>query len=305
MDIDQDALMDVLVFVKYETPILIHQTKKGVFKIIDSPKSNSSLISKASLSSLFAANVDGKKGKELLLAEKNFARSLIFEDGVKWRILDQYNAKSSEDNISTVGTFEIPGWDTDKKPAIMLLDGTKGRLQILKAQNNQAYRFEKQLNVGRWNPASHLKMLFDSFTPNSAGNILIFDSEKFALITPPIAENHLLELQKQFSYETEIKKGSYGNLACGDINHDKRSDIIMVDYKRNYMEILALDPQYQPVPALRFKIFEKKSYRTGKQNNIGKFSVEPREMKIQDVTADGKKDLITIIHDRIIIYPQH
>ena len=33
-------------------------------------------------------------------------------------------------------------------------------------------------------------------------------------------------------------------------------------------------------------------------------SVEPREMKIADVTGDGKANLVTVIHDRIIIYPQ-
>jgi len=304
MDVDQDGLMDVLVFVKYETPTLIHQGKKGEFKVIDSPKSNSSLISKASLSSINTANVDGKKGKELLLAEKNFARSLIFQDGIKWRILDQYNAKSSENTVSTVAAFNIPGYSSNEKPVILLLDAIKGQLQILKPQDNQAYRFEKQLKVGRFSPATHLKMLFASVTGPHPASILIFDSENFALITPPTNQNPTLHLQKQFSYETKIKKGTYGNLACGDINHDQKADIIMVEYKRNYMEILALDHQYQPLPAMRFKIFEEKSYRRKSRNNTGKFSVEPREMKVEDVTADGKKDLITIIHDRIIIYPQ-
>jgi len=33
-------------------------------------------------------------------------------------------------------------------------------------------------------------------------------------------------------------------------------------------------------------------------------TVEPRELRIADVTGDGKNDLVTIVHDRIIIYPQ-
>lgn len=304
IDVDQDGLMDVLVFVKYETPVLIHQYKKGEFKIIDSPQANSSLISNASLSSIATADVDGKKGKELLLAEKNFARSLIFENGIKWKVLDQYNAKSSENNISTVNAFNITDTNKNPKPAILLLDASKGRLQILKAKNNQAYTFQKQLKVGTFNTAKHLKMLSASVDGSQAGNILIFDSEKFAVITPPATENPALDLQKQFSCETKIRKGYYGNLACGDINNDRRTDIIMVEYKRNYMEILALDPQFQPVPALRFKIFEEKNYKKSSKQNSGKFSVEPREMQVKDVTSDGKKDLITIIHDRIIIYPQ-
>ena len=53
---------------------------------------------------------------------------------------------------------------------------------------------------------------------------------------------------------------------------------------------------------MRFKIFEQKSYRDTK--SLAKSSVEPREIKIADVTGDEKDDLVTIIHDRIIIYPQ-
>jgi hypothetical protein len=53
---------------------------------------------------------------------------------------------------------------------------------------------------------------------------------------------------------------------------------------------------------MRFKIFEEKSYRG--ERGAAKSGVEPRELIVADVTGDGKNDLVTIIHDRIIIYPQ-
>ena len=76
----------------------------------------------------------------------------------------------------------------------------------------------------------------------------------------------------------------------------------MVEYKRNHIEILALDSEMRPIPAMRFKVFEQKSYRDSKKHS--RASVEPRELKVADVTGDGKDDLVTVIHDRIIIYPQ-
>ena len=129
----------------------------------------------------------------------------------------------------------------------------------------------------------------------------MFDSDKFAFITPPgiSVPRHL---EQQFSYETKIKDGMYGNLTAGDINSDGRTDIIMVEYKRNHIEILALNSENKPTPAMRFKIFEQKNYRDRK--GTGKSRVEPRELKVADVTGDGKNDLVTVIHDRIIIYPQ-
>jgi hypothetical protein len=32
--------------------------------------------------------------------------------------------------------------------------------------------------------------------------------------------------------------------------------------------------------------------------------LEPREVVVADVTGDGKKDLLLLVHDRVLIYPQ-
>jgi hypothetical protein len=303
LDVDQDGLQDVLIFVSYELPILARQVEKRKFEIVDSPKAQASLIKDASLRSIAVANVDGKAGKELLVAQKNFARSLVFSDGQRWSVIDQYNAKSPENQISAVAAFDINADSSRPRLAILLLDGQKGQLQILETSSaDKTYRVEKELDVGKWNAAVHLKMLFAPLTHAEAKSILLFDSEKFALITPPSGGIVAQHLEQQFSYETKIKDGTYGNLTAGDINSDGRTDIIMVEYRGNHMEILALDAGAKPVPAMRFMIFEQKSYRDSKGRT--KSTVEPRELKVADITNDGKNDLVTVIHDRIIIYPQ-
>jgi hypothetical protein len=145
-------------------------------------------------------------------------------------------------------------------------------------------------------------MFYNQINGTNSKSIVLFDGEKFAIITGPSTENPARVLEQQFSYETKIKDGVYAHLTIGDINSDGRADIIMVEYKRNHIEILALDSDYKPVPAMRFKTFEQKSYREGDKSS--KTSVEPRELKVADVTGDGKNDLVTLIHDRLIIYPQ-
>jgi len=314
LDVDQDGSQDVLIFVSYELPILVRQVQKPVpssvegkkFEIVDSPKTQASLIKEATLHSIAIADVDSNGGEELLLAQKNFARSLVFTEGRSWSIIDQYNAKSTENQISAVAAFDIDG-GSEARPAILLLDGNKGQLQILKAGDDKTYRFERELNVGRWDVASHLKMLFAPLTGSKSKCILLFDGGKFALIVPPPAGSGASgevkqHLEQQFSYDTQIKDGMYGNFTAGDINSDGRADIIMVEYNRNHIEILALGHDAKPIPAMRFKIFEQKSYRDDKSR--AKSSIEPRELTVADVTGDGKNDLVTIIHDRIIVYPQ-
>lgn len=301
IDVDQDSLQDVLIFVSYESPLLVRQVEKGKFESVESATAQASLIKEASLRSIFVANVDGKAGEELLIAQKNFARSLVFAQGESWRVVDQYNAKGGENEVSAVGAFDIDGGDGAGRPAIVLLDGQKGQLQILRAGEDNTYRFERELEVGKWESAAHTKMLLAPLTGGAAKSILLFDSRKFALLTPPSNDAKPRRLERQFSYETKIKDGRYGNLAVGDINSDDRADLIMVEFRRNHFEILALDSDLTPIPAMRFKIFEEKSYAKTKPPGAG---VEPRELSIADVTADGKNDLVTLIHDRIIIYPQ-
>lgn len=312
VDVDQDGRRDVLIFVEYEKPILVRQTTKRRFEVIDSPGAQASLIKDASPRSVAVADVDGRAGEELLIAQKNFARSLIFapfpasgrrQGGRSWSVVDQYNARSTAAAVSAVAAFDIEQSGSADRPAILLLDGQKGQLQILKAGDDKIYRFEKELDVGKWSVgADHLKMLFAPLTGGEAKSVLLFDSAKFALIIPPSDTLGVQRLEQQFDYETKIKDGVYGNLTAGDINHDGRSDIIMVEYKRKHIEILALDWQLKPIPTMRFKIFEEKGYRGSKKS--GRAGVEPRELKVADVTGDGKADLVTVIHDRIIIYPQ-
>ena len=302
LDVDQDGLLDVLIFVSYESPILVRQTEKNKFQIVDSPEAQSSLIKEASLRSISIADVDGKAGQELLVAQKNFARSLVFSEGRIWSIIDQYNAKSTENQILAVAAFDLEAGSSADRPSILLLDGQKSQLQMLKAGSDKTYRVEKELDVGQWNNAAHLKMLFAPLTGGEVESLLLFDSKKFALVTPLTSRNFAQNLEQQFSYETKIKDGIYGNLTAGDINSDGRTDIVMVEYGRSHIEILAVNDGAKPVPAMRFKIFEQKSYRDSKPRP--KAAAEPRELTVADVTGDGKDDLVTVIHDRIIIYPQ-
>jgi hypothetical protein len=303
LDVDQDGLEDVLIFVRYELPILVRQTQKKKFEVVDSPNAQASLIKDATRRSIAVADVDDKAGEELLVAQKNFARSLVFAEGKNWSIIDQYNAKGTENKISAVAAFDIDGEGSEGRPAVLLLDGQKGQLQILKAGVDNTYRFDKELNVGKWNTAAkHLKMFFAPLTGSDVKSIFLFDSDKFALITPPSGDYMPRHLEQQFSYETKIKDGVYGNLTAGDINSDDRTDIIMVEGNCNHIEILALDSDTKPIPATRFKTIEQKSYRDNKRRD--KTTVEPRELKIADVTNDGKDDLVTVIHNHIIIYPQ-
>jgi hypothetical protein len=146
-----------------------------------------------------------------------------------------------------------------------------------------------------------MKICCAALTGSGREDILLFDGEKFAVVSRP-STGRLPRLAKRFTYETRIKEGAYAGFAAGDLNSDGRPEIALVEYKGDHLEILALCDDWRPLAAMRFKVFEKKSYR--RQRSASKAEAEPRELAIADVTGDGKEDLIAVIHDRIIVYPQ-
>ncbi len=287
-DADQDGLTDLIIFVsRYTKPIFVRQTSKGKFKVIDKAGGVSAL-ENARIEGTVLTNLDETPEKELLVAYGNFARSLVFKDQ-NWQVLDQYNARQTSNEIDSAITFDL---DNDKKMEILLFDGTNEVVQVLKADDDKTYRFEKEFELGKWRLK---KVLPYNFYGDSG--LLIFDGQKFAILK---TDQHSFDLDQVFSYESEIKDAKYGRMAVGNLNDNPDIETALVDYKKKYIEILSFDDSFQPSPAFRFKVFEEKSYL--QQQSIS--TIEPREVLIDDLTADGLEDLIVIVHDRIIIYPQ-
>jgi len=54
------------------------------------------------------------------------------------------------------------------------------------------------------------------------------------------------------------------------------------------------------VPITRWQVFEERTFR----GRRGGDQAEPREALIVDVTGDKKNDLVVVVHDRILVYPQ-
>ena len=107
------------------------------------------------------------------------------------------------------------------------------------------------------------------------------------------------ELAELDGYETPIPEGHLTDVVAGDLNHDGRKDLVFLETTRNYLDLVRFSPSRKLVPGNRWQVFEERTFRSRRNDDI-----EPREALVADVTGDGKNDLIVLVHDRILVYPQ-
>jgi hypothetical protein len=107
------------------------------------------------------------------------------------------------------------------------------------------------------------------------------------------------DLAELDGYETPIKDGQLHDVVSGDLNQDGRKDLVFLETAKNYLDVVIFDQSRKLVPATRWQVFEQRTFR-GRQSD----QPEPREALIVDVTGDGKNDLVVVVHDRILVYPQ-
>jgi hypothetical protein len=74
---------------------------------------------------------------------------------------------------------------------------------------------------------------------------------------------------------------------------------VFLETAKNYVDLVIFDADHKLVPANRWQVFEERTFRNRRSD-----LPEPREALIVDVTGDHKNDLVILVHDRILVYPQ-
>lgn len=296
-DMDQDGRRDLVVLTPYEKIKVLRQLETAVdgrrLEEIDvNPPGGAT-----DRPWLAAADADGDGRSELLLAQKNFLRAVVLrkEGQGTWNfdVRDQINGATSTSRIVGATAVPVPG---QKAPALFLFDAERKALTVCLKDTN-----------GVWQPGRNLALPVTDFTSLesvSLGSAPDRPNAVLLLGANGVAWKHLTgevwDLKELDGYETPIKDGFLADVTSGDLNQDGRKDLVFLEMRRAYVDLVMFEPPHRLVPANRWQVFEERTFRQRRPVE----TPEPREAVIVDLTGDGKADLAVLVHDRVLLYPQ-
>ncbi|HXT39705.1 MAG TPA: VCBS repeat-containing protein [Candidatus Angelobacter sp.] len=294
-DVNQDGLNDLVVLIPYEKIKVLVQVRDKPFDEQDIAPPGGS----AEQPWMSAADVDGDGKPELLLAQKNFLRAVVWQvetnsadskPTYSFRVKEQINGASSNSRI--VAAAALPN-GTNRIASLFLLDAERKTLTLCERDPAGVWQVVRNLPLPVSDFSSLQAVALGATRPNSIA-FLSLNAAAWMTFTGEVWEFAELD-----GYETPIKDGYLNDVVSGDLNNDGRKDLVFLETAKNYLELVTFEPPHQLAPASRWQVFEERTFR-GRRNELP----EPREALITDVTGDGKNDLVVLVHDRILVYPQ-
>ena len=296
-DVDQDGLTDLVVLIPYEKVKILRQAPGKDFEELDVALPGGGIEQPW----LSRADIDGDGKPELLLTQKNFLRAVVLTSerslqsstnlgGWTFTVKEQINGAAS--NSRLVGAAAVPN-TSNIVASLFLLDAERKALTLCERDHAGVWQVVRNLPL----PVSDFTSLQSISLGGTNQNAVAFLGLNAAAWLP--LSGDVWELTELDGYETPIKDGRLNDVVSGDLNHDGRKDLVFLETARNYLDLVIFDAVHKLVPANRWQVFEERTFRSRRSD-----LPEPREAAVADVTGDGKNDLIVLVHDRILVYPQ-
>jgi len=250
---------------------------------------------------LSTADIDGDGKPELLLTQKNFVRAVALSNepvqpnatnrtGWGFRVKEQINGTAS--NSRLVGAAAVPN-GTNAVNSLFLLDAEKKVLTLCERDGSGVWQVVRNIAL----PVSEFSGLQPLALGSTNRNAVAFLGLNSVAWMP--FEGPVWELNELDGYETPIRDGRLNDIISGDLDNDGRKDLVFLETARNYLDLVIFDANHKLTPANRWQVFEERTFRSRRSD-----LPESWEAVVADVTGDGKNDLIVLVHDRILVYPQ-
>lgn len=292
LDFNQDGRADLAVFTPFEPMRLYVQAQDGTFSEASAaPGFRRGLVDNLEAGRVTTADVDGDGKDEIIVAGSGFARALRLNAAGELEVVDQFNARDPGGEITAA--LLLPPAKKGGTADFVLYERKQGEFQILQRDTRNVYSFTNAQAAGKIEPVATVL----GKAPDGQPEIFILGTDRFWWL--PLGEDGW-EATKIGGYTTDLNEIKYADVFAADLNGDGRPELVCNDPERNLIEVLGEDGATKWKSVLHFAVFNRDAHVQQKRNS----PFEPREMIVADVTGDKRNDLILLVHDRLLIYPQ-
>ena len=287
VDANRDGRSDLLVFQDLEQPpVLMITQADGSLKAVAT--SGGIQLGDIDPGQLFVGRLEQQS---ILVAQQKFARSVALTPQGAWQVIDQYNVTESNAKIAGVAALELDG--TPGKEIVLIDTGVR-QLRVMRREGEgKLFKPWREVELGTL--AYRANRIAD-FNGDKREDLLLVGNGKFAVL---YTGRKGLRVEELASFEPRRKQALFVTTVSGDLNGDGRIDVAVIDRRDHRISLLDHSPAHGLRHALDFRVFEQKSFRGAAGGGS-----EPREAVIADVTGDDHPDLVLLVHDRVLVYPQ-
>jgi hypothetical protein len=291
VDADQDGRLDLAIFTPLDAMRLLIQGDGMEFTDLSTkPGYRKGLVDNLDASALTLGDLDGDGKSELVASVSSFARAMRINAQGELAVVDQFNARDSNADVACTLILPVAGV---KAPVVVLYDHKGEQFQMLRANDQGLFEIADSM------PSGKIDVIAAETRTTSGGatEAFIFGKDRFWWL--PLGSTDYATATVS-THATDLPEISYSDVIAGDFNNDGQPEIVCVDPTKNLLEILGRGADDRWESLMHFKVFEIDQHYQGRRGS----PLEPRETIIADVTGDGKKDLVLLVHDRVLIYPQ-
>ena len=296
-DVNQDGLADLVALIPYEKVKVLLQKSGDGFDELDVDPPGGALDQPW----LASADVDGDGKLELLLPQKNFVRVVVLEratgaqvstnkPGWVFRVKDQINGAASDSRI--VGATVVRN-GTNAAPSVFLFDVEHKQLTLCERDATGVWQVVRNIDL----PATDFSSVQSVALGGANVQSVAFLGQNTVAWLPLAGD--VWDFTVLDGYETPIKDGYLNDVVAGDLTGSGRKDLVFMETAKNYLDLVSFSANHKLVPADRWQVFEQHTFRA-RENAVP----EPREALVVDVTGDKKNDLVVLVHNRVLVYPQ-
>lgn len=234
--------------------------------------------------SVFDVDADG--ANELVVGRSGYARALRFEDD-ELVMVDQFNAAEGDSVVDAV----VPVYGSEGLERIALYIGSEGEIQYLERQDDGVFRFHRTDRVGPMELT-----LWKHLNGDAQSEGFVFAGRDRFWVFGPTADRFSWESVR--TYETDLDEIHFSHAASGDFDADGKLEVLAIDGTNHLGELIS-DVGDVWVSRMYWEIFEANMHYQGRQGA----KLEPRQILVDDLNADGRLDFAFLVHDRVLIYP--